>query len=110
MKINSIMAKNMINAYSKQKQYVKADIGNKQLKDKVEISEDAKYLSKINNDNENINLDKVNEINTKIGVLPAKETGSDTPKEASIGFTSKHGKNFIGGSVTGKFELTFKFE
>ena len=62
MKINSIMAKNMINAYSKQKQYVKADIGNKQLKDKVEISEDAKYLSKINNDNENINLDKVNEI------------------------------------------------
>lgn len=66
MKINSIMAKNMINAYSKQKQYVKADIGNKQLKDKVEISEDAKYLSKINNDNENINLDKVNEIKQKI--------------------------------------------
>ena len=62
MKINSIMAKNMINAYSKQKQYVKADIGNKQLKDKVEISEDAKYLSKINNDNENINLDKVDEV------------------------------------------------
>ena len=66
MKINSIMAKNMINAYSKQKQYVKADIGNKQLKDKVEISEDAKYLSKINNDNEKINLDKVNEIKQKI--------------------------------------------
>ena len=66
MKINSIMAKNMTNAYSKQKQYVKADIGNKQLKDKVEISEDAKYLSKINNDNENINLDKVNEIKQKI--------------------------------------------
>ena len=56
------------------------------------------------------NEDKVNEINTKIGVLPAKETGSDKPKEASIGFTSKHGKNFIGGSVTGKFELIFKFE
>ena len=56
------------------------------------------------------NEDKVNEINTKIGVLPAKKTGSDTPAEASIGFTSKHGKNFIGGSVTGKFELIFKFE
>ena len=56
------------------------------------------------------NEDKVNEINTKIGVLPAKETGSDKPKEASIGFTSKHGKNFIGGSVKGKFELIFKFE
>ena len=60
--------------------------------------------------NEDSNGDKVNEINTKIGVLPAKETGSDTPKEASIGFTSKHGKKFIGGSVTGKFELIFKFE
>ena len=60
--------------------------------------------------NEDSNGDKVNEINTKIGVLPAKETGSDKPKEASIGFTSKHGKNFIGGSVTGKFKLIFKFE
>ena len=60
--------------------------------------------------NEDSNGDKVNEINTKIGVLPAKETGSNTPKEASIGFTSKHGKKFIGGSVTGKFELIFKFE
>ena len=54
--------------------------------------------------------DKVNVINKELGVLPAKETGSDKPKEASIGFTSKHGKNFIGGSVTGKFELIFKFE
>ena len=54
--------------------------------------------------------DNVNVINKELGVLPAKETGSDTPAEASIGFTSKHGKNFIGGSVTGKFELIFKFE
>ena len=53
---------------------------------------------------------KVNVINKELGVLPAKETGSDTPAEASIGFTSKHGKNFIGGSVKGKFELIFKFE
>ena len=60
--------------------------------------------------NEDSNGDKVNEINTKIGVLPAKKTGSDTPAEASIGFTSKHGKNFIGGSVKGKFKLIFKFE
>ena len=58
-------------------------------------------------DNVNVN---VNVINKELGVLPAKETGSDTPAEASIGFTSKHGKNFIGGSVTGKFELIFKFE
>ena len=61
-------------------------------------------------ENEDSNGDKVNEINTKIGILPAKKTGSDTPAEASIGFTSKHGKKFIGGSVTGKFELIFKFE
>nr|WP_303269160.1 immunoglobulin-like domain-containing protein [uncultured Clostridium sp.] len=54
--------------------------------------------------------DNVNVINKELGVLAAKETGSDTPKEASIGFTSRHGKNFIGGSVTGKFELIFKFE
>ena len=54
--------------------------------------------------------DKVNVINKELGVLAAKETGSDKPKEASIGFTSKHGKNFIGGSVKGKFELIFKFE
>ena len=60
-------------------------------------------------DNVNVNVN-VNVINKELGVLPAKETGSDTPKEASIGFTSKHGKNFIGGSVTGKFELIFKFE
>lgn len=66
MKVNSIMANNMINAYGKQKQYVKTDTGNKQLKDKLEISEDAKHLSKINNDNENINVDKVNEIKQRI--------------------------------------------
>lgn len=59
---------------------------------------------------EDTNANEVNVINKELGVLPAKETGSDTPKEASIGFTSKHGKNFIGGSVTGKFELIFKFE
>ena len=54
--------------------------------------------------------DNVNVINKELGVLPAKETGSDTPKEASIGFTSKHGKNFKGGSSKGKFNLVFKFE
>lgn len=66
MKISSINTNNMINAYSKQKQYVKTETVNKSFKDKVEISEDAKYLSKINSDNENINIDKVNEIKKKI--------------------------------------------
>ena len=59
---------------------------------------------------EDTNANEVNVINKELGVLPAKKTGSDTPAEASIGFTSKHGKNFIGGSVKGKFELIFKFE
>ena len=41
-------------------------MGNKQLKDKVEISKDAKYLNKINNDNEEVNLEKINEIKQRI--------------------------------------------
>ena len=82
---------------------------NKQNSDTANPDDSQEPSSRIG-ENEDSNGDKVNEINTKIGILPAKETGSDTPKEASIGFTSKHGKNFIGGSVTGKFELIFKFE
>ncbi len=60
--------------------------------------------------NEDSNENQVNVINTSIGVLPRRETMSSEPKEASIGFISKHGKNFKGGSVTGKFQLVFKFE
>lgn len=66
MKINSIVANNMISVYSKQKQYVKSDITNKVMKDKVEISKDAKYLNNINNDNKDIDLDKINEIKKRI--------------------------------------------
>lgn len=66
MKINSTNTNNMINAYSKQKQYVKTETVSKVFKDKLEISEDAKYLNKINSDNENINIDKVNKIKNKI--------------------------------------------
>lgn len=66
MKINSINTNNMINVYSKQNQHIKTETINKGFKDKVEISEEAKYLSKINIDNENINLDKVNEIKKRI--------------------------------------------
>lgn len=66
MKINSINTNNMISAYGKQKQHIKTETINKGFKDKVEISEEAKYLSKINSDNENINVDKINEIKKKI--------------------------------------------
>ena len=59
---------------------------------------------------EDTNANEVNVINQELGVLPRRATRDSEPAEASIGFTSKHGKNFIGGSVTGKFELTFKFE
>ena len=66
MKINSVMANNAVNMYNKQKQHTKIEMGSKQLKDKVEISKDAKYLNKINNDNEEVNLEKINEINQRI--------------------------------------------
>ena len=59
---------------------------------------------------EDTNTNEVNVINQELGVLPRRTTRDSAPAEASIGFTSKHGKNFIGGSVTGKFELIFKFE
>ena len=59
---------------------------------------------------EDANSNEVNVINQELGVLPRRATRDSEPAEASIGFTSKHGKNFIGGSVTGKFELIFKFE
>ena len=59
---------------------------------------------------EDTNANEVNVINKELGVLQRRETRNSDPAEASIGFTSKHGKNFIGGSVKGKFELIFKFE
>ena len=59
---------------------------------------------------EDTNANEVNVINQELGVLARRTTRDSEPAEASIGFTSKHGKNFIGGSVTGKFELIFKFE
>ena len=59
---------------------------------------------------EDTNANEVNVINKELGVLQRRETRDSAPAEASIGFTSKHGKNFIGGSVKGKFELIFKFE
>ena len=59
---------------------------------------------------EDTNTNEVNVINQELGVLPRRATRDSAPAEASIGFTSKHGKNFIGGSVKGKFELIFKFE
>ena len=78
--------------------------------DNPDVPEDSEEPSLRTGTIEEFIGDNVNVINKELGVLPAKETGSDKPKEASIGFTSKHGKNFIGGSVTGKFELIFKFE
>lgn len=66
MKINSIQASNMVNSYTKQKQFAKTEVANRQLKDKVELSEDAKYLSKINGNDENVDIDKVNDIKRRL--------------------------------------------
>lgn len=66
MKVHSVQRNSMINAYNKQRQPLKQGEVIKQNKDKVTISEDAKYLSKINSDNENVNIDKINEIKNSI--------------------------------------------
>lgn len=44
-----------------------------------------------------------------LGTLQRARTLSN-PSEAQLSFTSKHGKNFKGGTATGKFDLVFKFE
>lgn len=46
---------------------------------------------------------------TFMGILPRAES-LEQPSEARLSFTSKHGKNFIGGTYRGKFRLIFKFE
>ncbi|MBP1890038.1 negative regulator of flagellin synthesis FlgM [Clostridium moniliforme] len=66
MKIDSIRRNNMINVYKKQKNYENKTVTKREMKDKVEISDAAKYLNKIVNDNENINLDKINDIKNRI--------------------------------------------
>ena len=45
----------------------------------------------------------------KLGTLK-RATNLSNPYVSKLSFTSKHGKNFKGGSVTGKFQLVFKFE
>ena len=44
---------------------------------------------------EDTNANEVNVINKELGVLQRRETRDSAPAEASIGFTSKHCKNFI---------------
>ncbi len=66
MKIDSIRTNNMINVYKQQKRYENVNVTKKEMKDKVEISDAAKHLNKIKNDNENVNLDKINEIKNRI--------------------------------------------
>lgn len=46
---------------------------------------------------------------TFMGILP-RASSLQTPSEGKLSFTSKHGKNFIGGTYKGKFKLVFKFE
>lgn len=46
---------------------------------------------------------------TQLGALNKAESLSK-PYESKLSFTSKHGKNFIGGRSKGKFNLVFRFE
>ncbi|MGL5693694.1 MAG: flagellar biosynthesis anti-sigma factor FlgM [Peptostreptococcaceae bacterium] len=66
MKINSTNINSIMNNYNTQMEnkYHKSTPATK--KDKIEISESGKYLSKINTSKEEINLEKVNEIKNKI--------------------------------------------
>ena len=66
MKIDSIRTNNMINVYKQQKFYEKTSTTKNEIKDKVEISDTAKYLNKIVSDNEKIDIDKINEIRNRI--------------------------------------------
>ena len=53
---------------------------------------------------------KPNEVNdVPLGIIPNAES-SNKPYECKLSFTSKHGKNFIGGRAKGKFNLIFRFE
>ena len=85
---------------------------NKQNSDTAnpDSSGDSQEPSSRTRTTEDTNANEVNVINKELGVLQRRETRDSAPAEASISFTSKHGKNFIGGSVKGKFELIFKFE
>lgn len=66
MKIDSIRNNSIINAYKQQKSYEKEKITKNKPKDKVEISDAAKYLNKTTKNNENINIDKINKIKNRI--------------------------------------------
>ncbi len=53
---------------------------------------------------------KPNEINNiPLGRIPRAQSIGD-PYICKLSFTSKHGKNFIGGGAKGKFDLVFRFE
>ena len=53
---------------------------------------------------------KPNETNDiPLGRIPRAQSIGD-PSVCKLSFTSKHGKNFIGGRSKGKFNLVFRFE
>ena len=47
--------------------------------------------------------------NIPLGIMPRAESKTN-PSECKLSFTSKHGKNFIGGTAKGKFKLVFEFK
>lgn len=66
MKVDSIRNNSIINSYKQQKYYEKEKVTKNKPKDKVEISDAAKYLNRTTNDNENIDIDKINKIKNRI--------------------------------------------
>ncbi len=45
---------------------------------------------------------------TSVGQLP-KAASVGAPSNAKLGFVSKHGRNFMGGNIRGKFNLVLEF-
>ncbi len=66
VKVHSVQRNTMINAYNKHRQPLKQGEMIRQNKDKVTISENAKYLNQINSYDDNVNIDKINEIKSRI--------------------------------------------
>ncbi|MGL5313648.1 MAG: flagellar biosynthesis anti-sigma factor FlgM [Peptostreptococcaceae bacterium] len=66
MNIKSINSKYIENPYQKNVNKIKTRISNK-INDKVEISQEAKYLSEINTSKGEFNTEKIEELKRQIG-------------------------------------------
>ncbi len=79
MNITSVNFRGIENMYKNNK--VQANPVNNKIVDRVEISELGKQLNKLNTNKEEINIDKINEIKTKIENGTYKVDSKDLAKK-----------------------------